>query len=165
VKAESATRVLVIGYGNPGRQDDGLGPHFAERVQALALPNVTAESDYQLTVEDALTIANHEVVIFADADIEGPAPFTLSRLEAQADGSSLSSHTLSAGSLLGLTRTLYGAAPQAYLLAIRGYAFDMFEERLTPQAQANLEAALEAVEPLLRAGFAKTGTAALQPAP
>ena len=152
MSAAREPRVLVLGYGNPGRQDDGLGPAFAERVHALAVPNVTAEADYQLTVEDALTIAGHDVVLFADASLEGPAPFALSRLEERAGSAGLDSHRLSPGALLGLTRALYGATPQAYLLALRGYAFDGFEEGLTPQARTNLEAAVAAVGPRLRAG-------------
>jgi len=161
MSAAREPRVLVLGYGNPGRQDDGLGPAFAERVYALALPNVTAEADYQLTVEDALTVTGHDVVLFADACLEGAAPFTLSRLEEQSGGSSLDSHRLSAGALLGLTRALFGRAPQAYLLALRGYAFDGFEEGLTPQARANLEAAVAAVGPRLSTGALE----AHQPAP
>jgi DNA-binding response OmpR family regulator len=49
-----ANRVLVIGYGNPGRLDDGLGPALAETLQRLDLPGVTVDADYQLTAEDGL---------------------------------------------------------------------------------------------------------------
>ena len=43
-------KILVIGYGNPGRLDDGLGPAFAERIQAMELPSVTVESNTSLTL-------------------------------------------------------------------------------------------------------------------
>ena len=48
------TSIQVIGYGNPGRQDDGLGPAF---VQALRNKGYTfpTSDPYQLTVEDALS--------------------------------------------------------------------------------------------------------------
>ena len=39
-----AARVLVIGYGNPGRWDDGLGPALAAELGGLGLPNVTTSS-------------------------------------------------------------------------------------------------------------------------
>ena len=74
--------VLFIGYGNPGRRDDGLGPGLAERVERLAIPGVTVDSDYQLTVEDAEAVARHEVTIFADASIGGMEPFYFRRVEA-----------------------------------------------------------------------------------
>ena len=147
---ESTVRILVMGYGNPGRLDDGLGPAFSERIQALAIPGVTADADYQLCVEDAAEIAQYDVVFFADASIDGPAPFDLQPLKAQHAGLGFSSHSLSAGALLGLTEKLFGASPQAYLLSIRGYAYDAFGERLSEQAKANLDAAVGYIEPLLR---------------
>ena len=30
--------VLLLGYGNPGRLDDGLGPALAAQVECLACP-------------------------------------------------------------------------------------------------------------------------------
>ena len=48
--SEPTRRILVIGYGNPGRRDDGLGPALAARLEALALPGVTVESDFQLAI-------------------------------------------------------------------------------------------------------------------
>ena len=62
-------KVLLIGYGNPGREDDGLGPALAEAVAAMGLEQVTIESCYQLAVEHAEQAARHAVVIFADADM------------------------------------------------------------------------------------------------
>ena len=54
-----AADILLIGFGNPGRLDDGLGPALADAIEKLALPGVTVESNYQLTVEDAAEIAKH----------------------------------------------------------------------------------------------------------
>ncbi len=36
--APAPRRILLIGYGNPGRGDDGLGPLLAARIEALAIP-------------------------------------------------------------------------------------------------------------------------------
>ncbi len=151
---DKTVRTLVIGYGNPGRLDDGLGPAFAERIQALAIPGVTVDADYQLTIEDAAALAQHDLILFADASVEGPSPFALQPLEAQPAGLGFSSHSLSAGALLGLAKELFGASPHAYLLGIRGYEFNDFGERLSEQAQANLDAAVAHLEPLLRNRFA-----------
>ena len=41
-KATVPAGVLVIGYGNTLRQDDGVGPKTAEAIAALNLPGVTA---------------------------------------------------------------------------------------------------------------------------
>ncbi|VGO14536.1 hypothetical protein PDESU_03099 [Pontiella desulfatans] len=61
---------LVIGYGNPGRLDDGLGPAFAERIQGLGLSGVTVESNYQLNIEDAELVSRYDTVVFADASVD-----------------------------------------------------------------------------------------------
>ncbi|MEI7902377.1 MAG: hydrogenase maturation protease [bacterium] len=154
---EANARIFVMGYGNPGRLDDGLGPAFAERIQALAIPGVTVDSDYQLSVEDVATIIKHDIILFADASVDGREPFDLQPLAAQHGGLGFSSHTLSAGALLGLAKDLFGASPQAYLLAIRGYDYDEFGERLSEHAQTNLDATVASLEPLLRNRFAAAG--------
>ncbi len=137
-----AARVLVIGYGNPGRLDDGLGPALAAGLEELSLPGVTVEANYQLMVEDAREIAEHEVVVFADASLTGPAPFSFRRIGPKA-GSHFSSHIVEPEGVLALARELFGAEPDAYVLGIRGYAFDEFGESLSEGARANLAAALE----------------------
>ncbi len=142
-------RFLVIGYGNPGRLDDGLGPALAEAIEALALPAVTVEADYQLRVEDAALIAEHDVVVFADASVDGEAPFYVERLEASAT-MSFSTHSLQPKALLGLARDLFQSRTSAYLLGIRGYTFNAFGERLEAQAKENLSAATAYLTEVLR---------------
>ncbi len=72
--ATRVPRILVIGYGNPGRQDDGLGPAAAFAIDGLGWPNVSALDNYQLAIEDAVEVAAHDVVWFVDASCEGDAP-------------------------------------------------------------------------------------------
>ena len=147
--SDGITKVLLIGYGNPGRQDDGLGPALAAAVERLAIPGVTVDADYQLTVEDASAVADHDVVVFADADAAGPEPFSFRRVE---PGSTLSfsSHRVDPSAVLALAHELFGARTGGYLLGIRGYAFDAFEESLSRPARANLASALAFIGPVLR---------------
>ncbi|MDI9629843.1 MAG: hydrogenase maturation protease [Acidobacteriota bacterium] len=133
---------LVLGWGNPARRDDGLGPAFAEGVAGFALPAVAAESPYQLEVEYAAEVARYERVLFADADRSGPAPFWVRRLAPASIAPSFSSHSIAPGAVLALARDLFGAAPEAWLLGIRGYEFEDFREGLSPAARTNLDAAL-----------------------
>jgi hydrogenase maturation protease len=157
-------RVLVLAYGNPGRRDDGLGPALAAALDELHLPDVRIDVDYQLTVEDAAAVAAHDVVVFVDADGCGPEPFSWRRIEPGASAS-FSSHSVSPQGVLGLARELFGAAPRAYLLGIRGYEFNEFGEGLSAPAQRNLAAALERIKPMLRHGaFGDDATLAGPPA-
>lgn len=149
-------RVLVIGYGNPGRLDDGLGPALAEALQGINLPGVTVEADYQLTVEDAESAARHEFVIFADAAVRGPEPFALRRVRPSA-GAGFSTHSVEPGAVLTLSQQLFGGNPEAYAVAIRGYAFDGFGEGLTAAAQRNLAAAVSFLQDSLKDGGFRPG--------
>ncbi len=123
--------------------DDGLGPAFAERAEALKLPGVTVESNYQLNVEDADLISKYDVVVFADASVNAAEPFEFQPMERKVPMVGFSSHSITAGSLLGLAEELFGATPKAYGMAIRGYEFNEFGEQLSVKAQANLAAAIE----------------------
>jgi hydrogenase maturation protease len=136
-------KTLILGWGNPGRVDDGLGPAFIEAVLKLAPPGIVLESDYQLTVENAADVARYDRVLFVDADRRGPAPFTMRKLEPGADGGSFSTHSVAPGAVLSLCRDLFHAAPEAWLLGIRGYEFDRFGEGLSPRARANLDRAVD----------------------
>lgn len=139
-------RVLVLGYGNPGRCDDGLGPALAERLRDAWIPGVRVESCYQLSVEDAATAADHDVVVFADASLKGDAPFEIRPLEPRTDTAQFTSHSLSPAGVLGLARDLFGTDTAGWALAIRGVRFDDFDEGLSAEARTNLEAAVVFLE-------------------
>ncbi len=134
--------VLVIGFGNPGRRDDGLGPALVAALEKSAIPRVTFDSDYQLTVENAASAAEHDVVIFVDASVSGDGPFTFKRLVPKTEVS-FSSHSVSPETVLGLSHKLFGAKTEGYILAIRGYEFEDMQESLTEAARANLDSALD----------------------
>jgi len=140
--------VLILCYGNPGRLDDGLGAAFAERIRAVAPSGVTVEIDYLLTVEHASEIAENSVVIFVDASLKGPEPFSFRRVE-PLTVQSFSTHLIEPGSVLGLASELFRAKTPGFSLGIRGYEFDEFGERLSSKAETNLTAAVDFLLQLL----------------
>lgn len=144
--------VLLIGYGNPSRGDDGLGPAFVEAVDKMALPDVTVESDYQLTLETAHTVSEHDVVIFVDADASaGSRAFSFRRL-GPGPSSGLGSHGVEPQEVMELAQVLFKARVEAYVLGIRGYVFTPFLEGLSPQASKNLSEALVFIENVVGSG-------------
>jgi len=147
--SDRAGDVLVIGYGNPGRLDDGLGPAVAERLRQFAIPGVDVEADYQLTVEDAAAVAEHDVVIFADAAQAGPEPMFFRAVEPKGE-LGFSSHGCEPPAVMALARDLFDAKTAGYVLGIRGYEFDRFGEGLSEAARANLDAAMEFLVEVLR---------------
>ena len=142
-------KILLIGYGNPGRLDDGLGPALADAVGRQDLPGVTVDANYQLTVEDAAAIAEHDVVVFADAHVSCDDPFRFQRVEPRPD-MGFTTHSVAPEAVLGMARDLFGADTAGYALGIRGHEFDAFGERLSERARSNLVDAIAFLEPLLR---------------
>jgi hydrogenase maturation protease len=143
--------VLVIGIGNPGRLDDGLGPAAAAAIEAQAPPGVTVDADYQLNVEDAERLGRYRLVLFIDADAAGGEPFSVHRVHPRRPVS-FSTHSVEAEEVVHLAREMFGATAAAYMIGIRGYAFDGFGEQLTPAARGNLAAAVAFVMGLLHLG-------------
>ena len=144
--------ILIYGFGNPGRQDDGLGPALVEELEAWAqaekISGVAFDSNYQLNAEDALAVAESREVVFVDAAKEGQAPFEFRPLAPQKE-ISFSTHEMSPESVLALADELYGARPPAWLLAIRG---ESWEPNAAPTAAArfHLAAARDFVQAWLR---------------
>ena len=141
-------RIFVLGYGNPGRQDDGLGPALADAVDGLGLAGVTTDADYQLNIEDAAALAGHDIVLFVDASVDAAAPFTLTRI-APAPEITFTTHTVSPESVLAICDDHFGPPPEAWVLGVRGYSFEL-AEGLTPRARKNYEEALAFVQQLIR---------------
>jgi len=148
-------KILILGYGNPGRQDDGLGPALAAAIEAMELPGVSVDADYQLVVEDAAAVAEHEVVIFADAHLSLETSFKFQAIQA-VEEISFSSHSARPEAILGLAQRLFGAQTQGYLLSIQGEAFEPFVETMTACAEHNLEQAVRFLHHLITEGFKPT---------
>ena len=153
--------VLVIGFGNTLRRDDGAGAVAARRLAAdprLAGDEVEVREAYQLLPEMALDIAEAELVVFVDADLRGlPGsievheidPATAARADADARGEpGASSHHVGGGELVALAATLSGHAPPAMAVGI-GVADTELGEGLSPAVEAALPKVVEIVAGLV----------------
>lgn len=122
--------LLVLGWGNPSRGDDAIGPMLAERLQRHAervLPpgRLACLTDFQLQVEHALDLVGRERVLFVDAALDLDAPCTIRPLE-PVRGTGLVSHALVPETVLQVYQDLFGRPPPpCTLLAIRGREFEL----------------------------------------
>ena len=65
-------KVLIIGYGNPLRSDDGFGWHASRLIaRELAGHDVEVITCHQLTPELAEPLSQCSQAVFIDADAEG----------------------------------------------------------------------------------------------
>ena len=137
-------KILIYGYGNPGRQDDGLGNAFTSRIQEWVaiegLHDFHFDSNYQLNIEDAEAIANMDLVIFADASEEEIEDFCLTKVDGTS-GVTFTTHAASPGYIVKLCEELFNKKPHVLLLHIKGYEWE-FKEGLSDKAVDNLNASL-----------------------
>jgi hydrogenase maturation protease len=142
-------KILLIGFGNPARADDGLGPALAEEIESKNIPDVTVETDYQLTIEDSAQVGRHDIVIFADASVNCAEPFIFEAVKGK-QTDSFSSHSVEPAEVMTLAENLFKSKAKGYVLGIRGYEFEQFEEKLTEKAKINLRKAGEFLETALK---------------
>ena len=147
----SGTKILIYGYGNPGRQDDGLGNAFVEGMEAWAkekgIEGISFDSNYQLNIEDAAEVSDKDLVIFADASTEPIESFILTPVTASTKVA-FTTHAASPGYIVDLCKQLYQRVPATYLMHIKGYNW-AFREGLSEKALKNLAGALEHLQALL----------------
>lgn len=148
-------RTLVFGYGNPSRGDDAIGPEFVRRLEAEAAAHpewgaVEFLTDFQLQVEHALDLEARDRVLFVDASVSAPPPFSLDRLEPR-DDLTHTTHSVSPAAVLHVYRRVVGGEPPpAWMLAIRGSRFELGEP-MGAAASVHLDAALARVVQLMGA--------------
>jgi hydrogenase maturation protease len=139
----SPLKVLIYGYGNPGRQDDALGVFLAEYIGQWArenhLSNIETDQNYQLNIEDAERIACFDLVIFCDASVKEIEHAELEEVipDLRTD---FSMHAVSPSFVVGLCQRIFNRNPKAYQLHIKGYSWE-FMQNLTKGAARNLKKA------------------------
>lgn len=141
-------RLLVVGYGNTLRGDDGVGPRVAEIIAGLHLPGVRTLICQQLSPEHAAPISRADTVIFVDAAVNAPPEVQFRRLEPD-DTSQLMAHAANPRTMLALSRDVFGHVPQAWWLTIPAEKME-FGENLTTAAQRGCGEAVTIIQTLLR---------------
>ena len=141
--------ILVIGYGNPLRGDDGVGWRVAEAAASvLPDPPVTVLTVQLLTPELADPISRSDRLILIDAAAEGPPGevrcFPIAADSAAAAGLAIGTHEVTLDRLLGMAQELFGRCPPAYMVTIAGESFEV-SETLTATVEGAVAQALACV--------------------
>ena len=126
--------ILIIGYGNPLRGDDGFGWHAALRLRDLIHDTaIEILAVHQLTPELMHPISRARRVIFIDAAVgEDPGKLTVAPLETTGAPPPVFTHFATPAALLEGARWLYGAKPEALLITVVGLDFEIGEELSEP---------------------------------
>ena len=142
-------RLVVFGWGNDARGDDGLGPLLLARVARAAWPDVTTIEDFQLQIEHALDLDGAEAALFVDAGRDTPAPFAFAEIGPER-GETHTTHALAPEAVLDVyARSLRRPPPPAFTLSMRGESFEL-GDGLSPEAADRLEVAWDFLQGLMR---------------
>jgi len=140
--------VLVIGYGNTLRSDDGAGVRAAEII-AQRMNDIDVLCVHQLTPELAESLAKASLAFFLDAEV-GSTTLTVSTLTPQSNDSNASVHSMNPQSLLAMSLALYGSVPKTtHLIGIPAYDL-RFSETLSSETSNWIEPAVEKVISLIQ---------------
>jgi hydrogenase maturation protease len=138
-------RILIYGYGNPGRQDDALGLRLVDVLESWAKENrldtIDTDQNYQLNIEDAHRISDFDLVLFCDASIKDIDNFMLEKVSPDLR-TDFSMHQVTPAFVVGLCQQIFGKFPETYQFHIKGYSWE-FMEPMTPEAEHNLRLAEE----------------------
>lgn len=139
--------VLLIGYGNALRRDDGAGPAVAERFAEHS--GVEVWTCQQLTPELADKLVQFERTIFVDAVLGDGIP-EIRALSPVRNPTSLG-HVGDPGWLLELAEMVHGRRPEAWLVTIP--ISDLgFGEGLSADGQRQVEEAVRLIDAFMRFG-------------
>jgi hydrogenase maturation protease len=148
-------KILIIGYGNPNREDDGVAWHILEKLAthfdvplspALAADEFEPDRyphlvfELQLFPEMAETMTDYDYVCFVDAHTGAyEEEVRVVTIDPHFQASPFTHH-LTPESCLVIAQTLYGHAPQGLMVTVRGYYFG-YKTELSEQTTAHADEA------------------------
>ena len=138
---EEDNNILLIGIGNSGREDDGLGWAFLDLLKPELPDNFDIEYRYQLQIEDAEMISHYKKVFFIDADKTPETNDFIIQECFPKETHHFSSHALPPETILYLASTVYNKKPDSFIVGISGESYQL-EIGLTENAKLNLKKAI-----------------------
>lgn len=139
-------KVLVVGYGNTLRSDDGFGPAVVRELQGRVDAAQVRVLEQQLLTLDLIdAVANCRLLVLVDAAATGNAG-ELGEREISAGNANTGAlgHDLSPEQLLALSRELMGSQPRCLMLSTLPLSMEL-GETLSPEVAAVVPLAVERV--------------------
>ncbi len=148
--------MVIIGYGNPHRQDDRAGHCVAGLVQAWAGEHGAAQvkivTAYQLDLDMVEEIAQADAVYFSDAHVLSYSAEIVFDAVTPDMTTGFTTHLITPAGLLALSQQLYHHTPHGYIVSVPGEWFDMGDEMSPRAAQQAADAARMLIDHISTAG-------------
>jgi len=153
------SKTLLIGYGNPDREDDGVAWHILRGVADffnLIIPDILDEDlikvdenlhflfELQLIPEMTYDMAEYSRICFVDAHTGAlENDVYIQHLDRKFQNSPLTHH-MTPQTILSILEQTFNHKPEAILVSVRGYQFG-FENFLSPRTKKIATDAIEKI--------------------
>jgi hydrogenase maturation protease len=143
-------KLVIIGYGNPSRGDDAIGPLLLNKIADCNFENISCFEDFQLQIIHSLDLEGMDMALFIDAGMNTQAPFFFKQIHASGELITHTSHSLAPQTVLDIYIKIKGKTPPpAFLLCVAGESFGLGDD-LSQNGQINLNQAWDFILPLLQ---------------
>lgn len=151
LRVSERNQTCILGIGNSLRRDDGIGNYICEKLRDRRLDNTEIMSRIELDPALAEQLHSFRKLIIIDAAANNPNfdVRVFKPVLTNPEPNTISSHGIEAYALAQLMDKLYEAHPEIYLVAVKGYDFDLGMEP-TESAIANAERAIELIVNMLQ---------------
>ncbi len=146
------SNIIVIGFGNTLRGDDGIARLVLRELEKRldkSIDQTTGSSrirlvlKHQIDIIDAEVVSESDVVIFVDAHVsERLNDIDIREITGRETTTVNVTHISSPEELIVAAKEIYGTTPRAFVCAVRGYDFE-FGEQITEPAQRLAHSAAE----------------------
>lgn len=116
----------IIGYGNPLRRDDGVGPFILQQLRALltADDRIRLQTMEQLDFSMADELQDVDRIVFVDASVNDlSGGWRIGRLQPQFHFGAFATHHVTPAEILGILQRLYRRYPLAWAVSVTGFDF------------------------------------------
>ena len=144
---DPSNQLSIVGFGNPQRRDDGIGPYIVGQLKSDLKAYGTIGFLSVRHPEPSIVEALHgsDQILFIDATIRVlTCGWQLNRIQPDTDALPFTTHHFTPMAILGMIKIIYGQSPPAWVLAVEGCDFG-FGHQLTATAQKRARSATLAI--------------------
>ncbi|HQJ75268.1 MAG TPA: hydrogenase maturation protease [Bacteroidota bacterium] len=137
-------KILIIGYGNTLRGDDGIGQIIAEKIEKLNFKDIDILALHQLTPDIAGKIIEYKVVFFIDASQNTELNEVQVLSLEPSESSPKIEHAMNPEDILKLAEELYNFYPKSFCVLVPARNFS-FSESLSDLTKSMIQPAIKII--------------------
>jgi hydrogenase maturation protease len=144
---DPSNQLSIVGFGNPQRRDDGIGPYIVGQLKSDLKAYGTIGFLSVRHPEPSIVEALHgsDQILFIDATIRVlTCGWQLNRIQPDTDALPFTTHHFTPMAILGMIKMIYGYCPPAWVLTVQGFDFG-FGQGLTCRAKNRARSAISAI--------------------